>query len=114
MSGTVEMLQHIKPRDPKNIRLPGFLSTSLRDDLETFKGNEHLIIYVFQECPNAYYFAKSSAFDDEAEVLFPPYSAFIITKTKMQDGVLNIWMDAQDNGRMGEEFDRLMLEEPSC
>lgn len=107
MSGTIQMLKRIKP--PKSIRIPGFLSTSLNDDLETFKGNAHLIIRILQGCPNAYYLAKSSTFEEEAEVLFPPYSAFIITKTEMRDGVLQIWMDAQDNGGVGEEFNKLMI-----
>lgn len=107
MSGTIQMLKCINL--PKSIRIPGFFSTSLNDDLETFKGNAHLIIRVFKGCPNAYYLAKSSAFKEEAEVLFPPYSAFIITKIEMHGGVLQIWMDAQDNGAVGEEFVKLMI-----
>lgn len=107
MDDTIEMLKNIKP--PRSIRIPGFLSTSLKENLESFKGNANLIIHVFSGCPNAYYLAESSEYKEEAEVLFPPYSAFIVTRTEMLGGVLQIWMDAQDNGSVGEEFDRILI-----
>lgn len=103
---TIKKLERMKP--PRSIRLPGFLSTTLKKD-KAFSGNARLIIRVFQQCPNAYYLAESSTTPSEAEVLFPPYSAFIIRKTKMRDGVLHVWMDALDNADVPGNFDYMLI-----
>jgi hypothetical protein len=104
---TLAKLESLRP--PRSVRLPGYLSTSLKEDLHNFDGNARLIIRLFWGCPNAYYLASSSAYPSEAEVLFPPYSAFIITKTQSQGGILQVFMDAQDNRAVPNYFDSIYI-----